>query len=319
MTEAGALGARRRRDRHRHVGRRRRGAVRPAAGAARGAAGRGVRSCCICRASGPACWSTSSRPSARCRFARPRTRSRSSAGTIYFAPPDYHLLVDVGPRSRSPPTSRSISRARRSTCCSSRRRTSTERLLGIILTGASEDGAAGLEAVRRAGGATIVQEPGARRWRMMAESALKRGQVDLVLSLEQLADLLRTLDATPRPEGHDRMQPPVKCLLVDDREENLLALSRAASARRRRAAGSPVGRGGARAAPDARRRAGPARRPDAGHGRLRAGRADARQRPHPPRADHLRHRRRAGSAPGVQGLRNRRGRLPATSRSSRAS
>ena len=46
------------------------------------------------------------------------------SGTVYFAPPDYHLLVDEGPRYwRSPPTSRCISRARRSTCCSNRPRT----------------------------------------------------------------------------------------------------------------------------------------------------------------------------------------------------
>ena len=34
---------------------------------------------------------------ARCRCARPRTRSPSQPGTVYFAPPDYHLLVETEP------------------------------------------------------------------------------------------------------------------------------------------------------------------------------------------------------------------------------
>ena len=62
--------------------------------------------------------------------------------------------------SRSRSTSACTFRGRRSTCCSSRPRTSTAAaLLGIILSGANEDGAAGLAAVRRGGGMTVVQEP----------------------------------------------------------------------------------------------------------------------------------------------------------------
>lgn len=119
-------------------------------------------------------------------------------GTIYFAPPDYHLLVDVGPRlalSADDPVN--YSRPSIDVLFESAADVYEKRLLGIILTGASEDGALGLEAVRRAGGATIVQEPRSAQVGMMAESALKRGQADLVLSLEQLADLLRTLDQPP--------------------------------------------------------------------------------------------------------------------------
>jgi chemotaxis response regulator CheB len=49
-----------------------------------------------------------------------------------------------------------------------------ERLMGIILTGANDDGAAGLAAVHRAGGVTIVQEPESAQVPVMALSALKR-------------------------------------------------------------------------------------------------------------------------------------------------
>ena len=114
-------------------------------------------------------------------------------GTVYFAPPDYHLLVDEGPRlalSADEPVN--YSRPSIDVLFESAADVYGKRLLGIILTGANEDGAPGLEAVRRAGGATIVQEPRSAQVPMMAESALKRGPVDLVLSLEQIADLLRT-------------------------------------------------------------------------------------------------------------------------------
>ena len=108
-------------------------------------------------------------------------------GTVYFAPPDYHLLVDAGPQLALSADEPCTSRGRRSTCCSSRRPTSTATaLLGIILTGASDDGAAGLAAVHRAGGVTVVQRAGHRagaaHGRVGAASA---APVDMVLSLER--------------------------------------------------------------------------------------------------------------------------------------
>jgi two-component system chemotaxis response regulator CheB len=117
-------------------------------------------------------------------------------GVVYFAPPDYHLLVDTGPRialSADDPVN--FSRPSIDVLFESAADIYGERLLGIILTGASQDGAAGLEAVRRAGGATLVQQPSSAQVPMMIESALKRGPVDRVLSLEQIADLLQTLEA----------------------------------------------------------------------------------------------------------------------------
>jgi len=116
-------------------------------------------------------------------------------GVVYFAPPDYHLLVDSGPRvalSADEPVN--FSRPSIDVLFESAADFYGARLIGIILTGASHDGALGLEAVRRAGGVTIVQEPESAQVPTMAESALKRGPVDHVLSLEQIAGWLRALD-----------------------------------------------------------------------------------------------------------------------------
>jgi two-component system chemotaxis response regulator CheB len=116
-------------------------------------------------------------------------------GTIYFAPADYHLLLDEGPQlALSADAPVNYSRPSIDVLFESAADVYGRRLLGIILTGANADGAEGLEAVRRAGGATIVQEPRSAQVGLMAESALRRGPVDLVLTLEQIADLLRTLN-----------------------------------------------------------------------------------------------------------------------------
>ncbi len=64
-----------------------------------------------------------------------------------------------------------------------------QRLLGLILTGANEDGADGLMKVRRAGGRTVVQNPGSATTAALPQAALARGPVDHVLELEQLREL----------------------------------------------------------------------------------------------------------------------------------
>ena len=120
-------------------------------------------------------------------------------GTVYFAPPDYHLLVDRGPQlALSADDLVNYSRPSVDVLFESAADIYGERLLGIILTGASHDGARGLEAVRRAGGRTVVQQPATAQVAVMAESALRRGPVDFVLPLVDIAALLRSLDGDAR-------------------------------------------------------------------------------------------------------------------------
>ena len=125
-------------------------------------------------------------------------------GTVYFAPPDYHLLLDDGP-SLALSTDEPVHHSRPSidVLFESASEIYAERLLGIILTGASEDGASGLAAVHRTGGVTIVQQPETAYAPLMTEAALGRGAVDFVFSLEQIAAVLRTLGRGPirNPKG----------------------------------------------------------------------------------------------------------------------
>jgi two-component system chemotaxis response regulator CheB len=118
-------------------------------------------------------------------------------GTVYFAPPDYHLLLESsGSIALSADDPVHFSRPSIDVLFESAAEAYGERLLGIILTGANEDGAEGLEAVHRAGGMTVVQQPDDAQAPLMVMSALKRIPVDFVLSLERIAQLLRTLSGT---------------------------------------------------------------------------------------------------------------------------
>jgi len=118
-------------------------------------------------------------------------KEQAARGTVYFAPPDYHLLIETGgylALSADEPVH--YSRPSIDVLFESAADVYRERLLGLILSGANEDGAAGLEAVHRAGGITAVQQPDEARMPQMVLSALQRGIADFVLPIEQIADLL---------------------------------------------------------------------------------------------------------------------------------
>jgi len=115
-------------------------------------------------------------------------------GTIYFAPPDYHLLVDDGPSlalSMDPPVEHS--RPSVSVLFESAAAVYGPRLLAVLLTGAGSDGASGLQAVQRAGGMTVVQQPASARMPQMPEAALARVTADHVLTLEDIMSLFEAL------------------------------------------------------------------------------------------------------------------------------
>lgn len=119
-------------------------------------------------------------------------------GTIYFAPPDYHLLVDRGPRhvphlALSVDEPVNFSRPAIDVLFESAAEVYGECLLGMVLTGGNHDGAAGLVAVDRAGGQTIVQTPEDAQLAYMPEAALARLTPTAVMSLAQIAALLRSL------------------------------------------------------------------------------------------------------------------------------
>lgn len=119
-------------------------------------------------------------------------------GTIYFAPPDYHLLIDRS-RRLAPSLALSIdglvnfSRPAIDVLFESAADVYGECLLGIVLTGGNHDGAVGLAAVQQAGGQTIVQDPADAQLSFMPEAALERVTPTAVMPLAPLAALFASL------------------------------------------------------------------------------------------------------------------------------
>ena len=116
-------------------------------------------------------------------------------GNVYFAPADYHLLVDAGPAlALSVDEPVHFSRPSIDVLFESAADVYGARLLGIVLTGANQDGARGLATIHRQGGSTVVQQPEGAYASLMPESALRHCPADHVLPLEGIAGLLRTLN-----------------------------------------------------------------------------------------------------------------------------
>jgi two-component system chemotaxis response regulator CheB len=116
------------------------------------------------------------------------------AGGIYLAPADYHLMIEsAGVLALS--TEAPVRSARPSIDVLFQTASDAYRdaLLGVLLTGASADGAEGLATVKANGGRAIVEDPATAECRTMPAAALATTAVDYVLPLEKIGDHLVTL------------------------------------------------------------------------------------------------------------------------------
>jgi two-component system chemotaxis response regulator CheB len=117
-----------------------------------------------------------------------------SAGTVYFAAPDYHLLVEVD-RSMSLSSDEPVlfSRPSIDVLFESAADAYGSGLIAIILTGANQDGAKGMHAVVGAGGVAIVQSPVDAFASAMPEAAIATCPRAQVMSLDAIAAYLREI------------------------------------------------------------------------------------------------------------------------------
>ncbi len=116
-------------------------------------------------------------------------------GTIYFAPPNFHLLLEEN-FTFSLSTEERVNFARPSidVLFETAAFAYGNNVVGIILTGANFDGAAGLKTIKKYGGTTIVQDPKTAEVDTMPSSAIRESKVDHILSLEEIAKLLISLN-----------------------------------------------------------------------------------------------------------------------------
>ena len=121
-------------------------------------------------------------------------------GHIYVAPPDLHLLLENrhinvlhGPKeNRARPA---IDPLFRSAALSY-----GPRVISVVLSGSLDDGTAGLRAIKKSGGVTIVQDPSEAIYPGMPQSAIANNSIDHILPAAEIAPLLRRLIEEEAPE-----------------------------------------------------------------------------------------------------------------------
>jgi two-component system chemotaxis response regulator CheB len=114
-----------------------------------------------------------------------------TGGTIWFAPPDYHLLVERGHSfalSIDEPVL--FSRPSIDVLFQSAADAYAPRLVAVVLTGASRDGADGAFAVSEAGGFVIAEDPATARFSTMPEACIQRSSPGLIADLSGIFQAL---------------------------------------------------------------------------------------------------------------------------------
>lgn len=117
-------------------------------------------------------------------------KDRLAAGRVYLAPADYHLLIEGDHMTLS--TEARVLHARPSidVLFDSAAESHADRVVGVILTGASRDGVLGAQKIKQRGGIVVVQDPATAECKVMPAAAIAGVAVDRVLSLEQIAQYL---------------------------------------------------------------------------------------------------------------------------------
>lgn len=121
---------------------------------------------------------------------------------VVLAPADYHLLVDPGPVAALSADEPVLwSRPAIDPLMESAALIYGPRLLAIVLTGASADGAAGARQVRRCGGEVWVQDPAEASAPTMPQATLDLGGADRVMTIEAMARELADRNKRELREG----------------------------------------------------------------------------------------------------------------------
>lgn len=127
----------------------------------------------------------------RIRIAQADEKQEIRPGTVYFAPGDYHLLIEQDHTfslSFDPPVH--YSRPSIDVLFESAAMVYQKRLLAVILTGANSDGSDGIRMIRRMGGTTIAQKPVTAAHQAMPQAAVNTGCIQHILELDEITKFL---------------------------------------------------------------------------------------------------------------------------------
>ncbi|RJQ14772.1 MAG: hypothetical protein C4560_11750 [Nitrospiraceae bacterium] len=125
-------------------------------------------------------------------------------GTVYIAPPGYHLMIE-NDRTFSLSMFEPVNFARPSidVLFESAADVYGEKLIGIILTGANDDGSRGLKRVKELGGLAIVQDPATAEASSMPKAAIEATGVDQILPFERIGGFLSDMVLCRQTIGSD--------------------------------------------------------------------------------------------------------------------
>lgn len=107
-------------------------------------------------------------------------------GRIYVAPPDRHLLIDKGRFQLSVSAAENFARPAADPLFRSAAMHFGERVVGVVLSGDLDDGAAGLAMIRAHGGYGIIQDPEKSAMKSMPLAALQAAGADAVAQPDDL-------------------------------------------------------------------------------------------------------------------------------------
>jgi two-component system, chemotaxis family, protein-glutamate methylesterase/glutaminase len=122
--------------------------------------------------------------------------------TVFVAPPDWHLLVNVdGTLSLSRSAKVKSVRPSADRLFESLAAGFKERAIAVVLTGADGDGSGGVPIIKKMGGVVIAQDAATAEVPGMPLAAIATGAADRILPLEEIAPALVTLVAPERGEA----------------------------------------------------------------------------------------------------------------------
>jgi len=116
---------------------------------------------------------------------------------VYVAPPDYHVLVEPTSFALSVDERVRFARPSIDVLFESAADAYGAGVIGIILTGANDDGARGLARIKRQGGVALVQDPAEAARRAMPDAAIAATVADAILPLDEIGKFVYGLCVEP--------------------------------------------------------------------------------------------------------------------------
>jgi two-component system, chemotaxis family, protein-glutamate methylesterase/glutaminase len=125
---------------------------------------------------------------------------------VYIAPPNYHLLVERGSFALSVDERIRFARPSIDVLFETAADAYGAGVIGIILTGANDDGALGLARIKAAGGVALIQDPLGADRRTMPDAAIAATAADAILPLEDIGNFIYGLWVQPAAVAEEATQ-----------------------------------------------------------------------------------------------------------------